>query len=138
MFEEINRAFDSGKEIINFEPISLFEVTIANIINQLLFGFGYHQPEEKMEFSKIKDVLAKHMRMATWPSVNFVFSFYKIFRFLPFFKPIMDEFFETEYTIEGYCLKQIDAHKRAMELDKDDKAVHEDYVEDYLREAAIL
>uniref|UniRef100_A0A914XWA6 Cytochrome P450 n=1 Tax=Panagrolaimus superbus TaxID=310955 RepID=A0A914XWA6_9BILA len=134
MFDDINEAFGNDKEI-TLEPGPLLEITVANIINQLLFGFGYHDKKEKEEFSKMKDIISKHMRLATWPSVNFIFSFYPL-RHLPYLKQTINEFWDTELIIEDYCRKQIEAHKKMMKSSMEEKAEPQDYVEAYLREAA--
>lgn len=134
MFDEINEAFGNAKEI-RIEPGPLFEVTVANIINQLLFGFGYHDKKEKEEFSKMKDVISKFMRLMTWPSINLTFTFYFL-RHLPFLKKNMSDLWEAELIIENYCLKQIEAHKTAMKaISLEEKSEPRDYVEAYLREA---
>uniref|UniRef100_A0A914QLN5 Cytochrome P450 n=1 Tax=Panagrolaimus davidi TaxID=227884 RepID=A0A914QLN5_9BILA len=133
MFDDINEEFGNAKEI-KIEPGPIFEITVANIINQLLFGFGYHGKKEKQEFSKMKDIISKHMRLATWPSVNFVFSFYPL-RYLPYLKKRINEFWETELIIEEYCRKQIELHKKAIKISLEEKTTDpQDYVEAYLQE----
>uniref|UniRef100_A0AC34FIA1 Cytochrome P450 n=1 Tax=Panagrolaimus sp. ES5 TaxID=591445 RepID=A0AC34FIA1_9BILA len=134
MFEELNEAFGNEKEL-KIEPGPLFEITVANIINQLLFGFGYHDKKGKAEFSNMKDVIAKFMQIVTWPSINLVFSFYPL-RHLPYLKQSMDTFWKNALLMEEYCQKQIDVHKEAMKLSNgEDKEDPKDYVEAYLREA---
>uniref|UniRef100_A0AC35FFY9 Cytochrome P450 n=1 Tax=Panagrolaimus sp. PS1159 TaxID=55785 RepID=A0AC35FFY9_9BILA len=134
MFDDINEAFGNSKEI-TIEPAPLFEITVANIINQLLFGFGYHDKKGKQEFSKVKDCIAKMMRFACSPSINLIYSFYPL-RHLPFLKQKFAEFTEVEQFISNYCQKQVEAHKTAMKNSNGRKLDPQDYVEAYLQESA--
>uniref|UniRef100_A0AC34FNW0 Cytochrome P450 n=1 Tax=Panagrolaimus sp. ES5 TaxID=591445 RepID=A0AC34FNW0_9BILA len=133
MFDELNEMIGSKKSV-TIEPSSIFEVTVANIINQLLFGYGYHQKEEKEKFSEMKDIVAKYMRMAVWPTINLGLSFTPL-KYFPFIKPKYDDFLKTHFAIYNYCNEQIKMHQENL-AEIMSKNEPQDYVEAYLCEAA--
>ena len=133
MFDEINEKYTTNREF-TIDPGPVIEVTVANIINQLLFGYGYHQKEEKAKFSEMKDIVAKYMRMAVWPTVNLGLAI-PLLKYFPFIKQKYDDFLRTHFAIYNYCMEQIKAHQNNIgEIIQRDEP--QDYVEAYLCEAA--
>ncbi|KAE9547832.1 hypothetical protein FO519_008952 [Halicephalobus sp. NKZ332] len=119
-----------GKEAeINLIPKT--EITVANVINQLLFGFAYHDKEKVQEFSKMKDVIAEHMHLGTYPSVAFTMHFPEILRHLPFFKNRYDTFVGGYYRIIDYCKQQVEKHEESFV----EEGEPTDYTDAYLKEA---
>ena len=119
---------------VNIIPI--FEITVSNIINQILFGFSYHSEAGKLEFARYKDVIARHMQMGFSPSCLLGLTFPRSVRFLPFIKGNMDLLVNDYKFLTDYCSEQIEKHRAEMASpDYNSEDDPKDYVEAYLREA---
>uniref|UniRef100_A0A914ZG61 Uncharacterized protein n=1 Tax=Panagrolaimus superbus TaxID=310955 RepID=A0A914ZG61_9BILA len=121
---------ENGETAINLIPN--IEITVASIINQLLFGFAYHGNEKVQEFIKIKETINIHMRLAGSPGALLAMHYPKIAPYLPIIKGKYHELIDGYHTIIDYCQKQINAHKNDA---KSKDAEPNDYVDAYLREA---
>uniref|UniRef100_A0A914XTV3 Cytochrome P450 n=1 Tax=Panagrolaimus superbus TaxID=310955 RepID=A0A914XTV3_9BILA len=135
MLESIEYHLNSQKQA-SINIASVFEIAVSNIINQMLFGFSYHGEEKKKEFSRYKDVIARHMQMGTWPSALMGLLFFNTVRYLPYFNKKIDMVLDDFKFLTDYCKKQIEKHRFEMKqngYDKENPA--KDYVEAYLRES---
>ena len=131
--DEIESALSRGETIQNLIPH--IEITVASIINQLLFGFAYHEKADVERFTKIKETLNKHMQVAMHPSTLFAMHYPNIAPYLPILKDSYHGFIEGYKVITEYAKEQIAAHKASRSKSKD--AEPSDYVDAYLREAEI-
>uniref|UniRef100_A0AC35FRH0 Cytochrome P450 n=1 Tax=Panagrolaimus sp. PS1159 TaxID=55785 RepID=A0AC35FRH0_9BILA len=130
-FEDIEISLSRGENIQNLIP--KIEITVASIINQLLFGFAYHEKAEVEKFTKIKETINKHMQIATYPGTLFAMHYPKIAPYLPILKDRYHGFISGYKIITEYCKEQIAAHKAKRSTD----AEPNDYVDAYLREAEL-
>uniref|UniRef100_A0AC34RAI7 Cytochrome P450 n=1 Tax=Panagrolaimus sp. JU765 TaxID=591449 RepID=A0AC34RAI7_9BILA len=130
LFEIINNELGcstSNPVEINLNP--LIEITIANIIHQLIFGFAYHDKKSRDEYAKWKDLVADHMRNFVSLPILLGLEKPEIFEYLPYFGTKLKLLRRQYEQIIDYCSKQIENHK------KDEKDGNfQDYVEAYLTE----
>lgn len=135
MLESIQYHLNSKKQT-QINIASVFEIAVSNIINQILFGFSYHGEEKKKEFSRYKDVIARHMQMGTWPSALMGLLFFNTVRYLPYFNKKIDTVLNDYKFLTDYCKEQIEKHRTEMKGNGYDKESQpKDYVEAYLRES---
>ena len=127
--DSIEEAIIGQEAEMNLAP--KIEITVANVINQLLFGFAYHGSEKVKEFTKMKDIIEEHMHMGTYPSVAFTMHFPEILRHVPFFKGRYETFVKGYYKITDYCREQIKKHQENFGEEGDPT----DYTDAYLKEA---
>lgn len=118
----------------NIDLIPIVEVTVANIINQLLFGFAYHGKEEVKKFAAWKDLIADFMRFSLRPDTLIAMEFPWFFRYVPYFKNLLTYAGDSYDQIIGYCNEQIEKHKEKMKANLISEN-YNDYVEAYLMEA---
>ena len=112
--------------------IPMVEVTIANIINQMLFGTSYHEKEEVKKFSELKDLIANHMRTGISPLTLTAMEYPHFFKHLPFFKEHLKRYKNQYITLTSYCFEQIQKHKE--KILKKEIEEYSDFVDFYLKE----
>uniref|UniRef100_A0A7E4ZSN4 Cytochrome P450 n=1 Tax=Panagrellus redivivus TaxID=6233 RepID=A0A7E4ZSN4_PANRE len=112
--------------------IPKIEITVASIINQLLFGFAYHDSESVAEFTKVKDILTAHMQTAPKPGTMLAFTWPTVTKYLPVLKDYYYLFSGQFYAITDYVRKQVAAHKDNFDADSEPV----DYVDAYLHETS--
>ncbi|KAE9546074.1 hypothetical protein FO519_010714, partial [Halicephalobus sp. NKZ332] len=86
------------------------ELTVASIINQLLFGFAYHEKSQREEFSKMKDVLSEYMRWAA-SSLTYIVVYMPFFKDILPFKSALVSFKKGYDILTNYCNEQVQKHK---------------------------
>uniref|UniRef100_A0A914Q8V3 Cytochrome P450 n=1 Tax=Panagrolaimus davidi TaxID=227884 RepID=A0A914Q8V3_9BILA len=120
---------------IELNPIPIIERTIANAINQMLFGFAFHSESQNEEYRILKTSLTTFLSLGASPSVVFGLNFPKIVPKLPYFKQQMNAFRGSYWEMRNYFEKIITEHKNEFKNRKEDSEA-EDYVEAYLQEAS--
>uniref|UniRef100_A0A7E4WCU8 Unspecific monooxygenase n=1 Tax=Panagrellus redivivus TaxID=6233 RepID=A0A7E4WCU8_PANRE len=110
--------------------IPKIEITVASIINQLLFGFAYHDEASIKEFVYIKDIITTHMQCATKPGTIFSFG-HPILRRLPLVGKYYNELTDQYNIITGYVRDQV--HKHLKNFDANSEPA--DYVDSYIAES---
>uniref|UniRef100_A0AC35FG02 Cytochrome P450 n=1 Tax=Panagrolaimus sp. PS1159 TaxID=55785 RepID=A0AC35FG02_9BILA len=125
----------SPESEIELNPIPIIERTIANAINQMLFGFAFHTESQNEEYRILKTALSTSISLGGSLSVVFGLNFPKIVPKLPYFKQQMDAFRESYWEMRNYFEKIITEHKNELKNRKEDFEA-EDYVEAYLQEAS--
>ena len=80
----------NGQAQAGIDIMPMIERTIANAINQMLFGFSFHTEKEKEVYGKMKKCLTDFQNMITWPSITFALSYPWVIAKLPYFKGKMD------------------------------------------------
>ena len=131
IFQNVN-----SKHPTEVNIIPIFEITVSNILNQILFGFAYHKENEKLEFARYKDAIARHMHMVFSLPCLLGLTFPRSIRFLPYIKGNMDLLMSNYEILTGYCNEQIKKHRAQMTSpDYNSEDDPKDYVDAYLREA---
>uniref|UniRef100_A0AC34Q504 Cytochrome P450 n=1 Tax=Panagrolaimus sp. JU765 TaxID=591449 RepID=A0AC34Q504_9BILA len=113
--------------------IPLVNVAIANVINQLLFGFAHHDEKSKEEFKKWRELMQEHMRFGTDAGLTIALQCPEIFQYLPYFKDKLQLLKEQYRDVTKYCEDQIKAHEKMIGKNDGD---YLDFTEAYLKEIA--
>ncbi|KAE9550474.1 hypothetical protein FO519_006312 [Halicephalobus sp. NKZ332] len=109
------------------------EITVASVINQLLFGFSYSNSEERQKFVVLKNMLSEHMIKAMSPALSFISTVSSLLRFVPPFKKVF-EGYESEYKFFiNYFETQIQNHLQNLDEDEDTKDFTDAYLKEILR-----
>ncbi|UMM33189.1 hypothetical protein L5515_006757 [Caenorhabditis briggsae] len=126
--QEIIRKFDENVGEEQNVP-KVFNKAVANVINQLIFGYRFDDEKEK-EFQKLMDLLEYQQKAFTsWKIiVECVVPF--LSRFMP--KPTVADLIEEYKTsFYGFFNRQIEEHRLKIDFDSEE---NESYAESYLKE----
>ncbi|ULT87429.1 hypothetical protein L3Y34_006920 [Caenorhabditis briggsae] len=126
--QEIIRKFDENVGEEQNVP-KVFNIAVANVINQLIFGYRFDDEKEK-EFQKLMDLLEYQQKAFTsWKIiVECVVPF--LSRFMP--KPTVADLIEEYKTsFYGFFNRQIEEHRLKIDFDSEE---NESYAESYLKE----
>uniref|UniRef100_A0AC34RSM3 Cytochrome P450 n=1 Tax=Panagrolaimus sp. JU765 TaxID=591449 RepID=A0AC34RSM3_9BILA len=85
-FKSIDENIPPNSKSTKINMIPIVNVAIANVINQLLFGFAHHDEKSKEEFKKWRELMQEHMRFGTDAGLTIALQCPEIFQYLPYFK----------------------------------------------------